>query len=112
MKFIDIINEELTDNEIKKCKLIWRLYKTGEIMYNDKKYMYVLNDYRRIIRVPSNPDPIIEVEGNSYDNLSVYRMDDDGHQVYMRYDLHNTLNGHIRGIVRNKFHKHNIHLSI
>jgi len=118
MKFVldepkeETLNEELTDNELKKCKLIFSLYKTGVVMYNDKKYMYVLNKYRRIVSGKSVPDPIIEVEGNSYQNLSVYRIDDDGNKVYMHYDLHHTLNGHVRGYVRNKFANHGIWLSI
>jgi len=118
MKFVldepkeETLNEELTDSELKKCKLIFNLYKKGVVMYNDRKYMYVLNKYRRIVSGKSVPDPIIEVEGNSYQNLSVYRIDDDGNKVYMHYDLHHTLNGHVRGYVKNKFANHGIWLSI
>ena len=108
----ETLNEELTDSELKKCKLIFNLYKKGVVMYNDRKYMYVLNKYRRIVSGKSVPDPIIEVEGNSYQNLSVYRIDDDGNKVYMHYDLHHTLNGHVRGYVKNKFANHGIWLSI
>jgi hypothetical protein len=113
MKLFDILNEELTNREIKKCKLIWKLYQTGVITDNDKKYKYVLNDEHII--TPSSEiggNPIISVRGNMYTTVRIYRIEDNGHLVLLDYELNNTIHSYIALKIRKRFAQHNILLSI
>jgi hypothetical protein len=113
MKFIDILNEELTDNDIKKCKLIWKLYNSGIVTDDNKKYKYVLNDEHII--TPSSEiggNPIISVRGNMYTTVRIYRVEDNGHLVLLDYELNNTIHSYIALKIKKRFAQHNILLSI
>ena len=112
MKFIDILNEELTDNDIKKCKLIWKLYNSGIITDDDKKYKYILNDEHIITSSSEGGNPIISVRGNMYTTVRIYRMEDNGHLVLLDYELNNTIHSYIKLKIVKKFEQHNIRLSI
>ena len=112
MKFLDLLNEELTDSELKKCKLLWKLYRTGIITYNDKDYKYVLNDEHIFSSSSESGTPIISVRGNMYTTVRIYRMDDNGHMILLSYELDNTIHTAIKIMIVKKFEKHNIILSI
>jgi hypothetical protein len=112
MKFIDLLKEELTVNELKKCKLIWNLYKTGVFTDNDNKYKYYLNDEHVITSSSEGGNPIIAVRGNMYTTVRIYRMEDNGHLVLLDYELNNTIHSFIKLKIVKKFAQHNIRLSI
>jgi hypothetical protein len=112
MKLLDILNEELTDSELKKCKLLWKLYHTGIITDNDKKYKYVLNDEHIITPSQESGTPIISVRGNMYTTVRIYRMEDNGHMVLLNYELNNTIHSYIVVKIKKKFAQHNVILSI
>jgi hypothetical protein len=112
MKFLDLLNEELTDSELKKCKLLWKLYHTGIVTDNDKKYKYILNDEHIITPGQESGTPIISVRGNMYTTVRIYRMEDNGHMVLLSYELNNTIHSYIVVKIKKKFAQHNVILSI
>jgi hypothetical protein len=118
MKFVldepkeETLNEQLTDNDIKKCKLIWKLYNSGIITDDNKKYKYILKDDYIITPSQESRIPMISVRGNMYTLLRIYRMEDNGHMVLLNYELDNTIRSYIVVKIKKRFAQHNILLSI
>ena len=108
----EAINEELSDKDIKKCKILWDQFKTGTFTINDKKYRYQLKNEHQIISVPSNPHPIIEIQGTFDKSVRVYEMQDNGHNILLHYEINNRLYMDVKSKVRNKFNNYNVHLSL
>ena len=116
MKLIDIIKEQrelinesgLTEKDIKKCKILWKTFHKGKIKYNDKVYKYELKDDYDIVKIPLTNKPNINIRGNSYDIISIWEMQDNGHGIYMDYDLHNTIHWKIKEVLNKKFESFNV----
>lgn len=106
------INEELTNKDIKKCEVLWDQFKTGTFIMNDKKYRYQLRNEYQIISVPSNPNPIIEIQGTFENSVRVYEMQDNGHNILLDYEINNRLYMDVKSKVRKKFNNYNVHLSL
>jgi hypothetical protein len=112
MKFIDIINEEATDADIKKAKLLYKVFKTGIHRLdvpNGGLYKYVLSDDYEITTHEDNGEKKILIEPV---NMLIFYEGWEG--TYKPLDLvqFRTIERWMIRIVRKKFAKHKVDIVI
>lgn len=110
------INEELSDKDVNKCKTLWKVYNKGIIKLNDKKYKYQLKDDFVITEGYVISDkmfkPYINIKGNYYDIIRIWEMQDNGHGIYMDYDLHNSIHFAIKNRLKKKFEDYGVVINL
>lgn len=114
------INEETNDNfkmsdkEMRKFKIIWDEFSKGMFIKNDIKYRYeIKNEYDVFVMPKSNGEGrgiAVMINGRFDNSISLYRMEENGHQVYLDYELENRLYANTKLRIIDKFANYKIHL--
>jgi hypothetical protein len=113
MKFIDIINEEVADKDIKKAKLLYKVFKTGIHRLdvpNGGLYKYVLSDDYELTTYEDNGEKKILIEPISVD-MYFEGWDNGVFKVLNKKDFPIIERWMIR-VIRKKFAQHNIDIVI
>jgi hypothetical protein len=112
MKLLDLINEELSDNDRKKCRILFDQFKSGIVTLDDQKYKYYLKDEYEIMTTRYTPKPVIEIKGRFDNSIRVYEILDNGHLTLMDYGIYNSLYSKIKEKVKKRFNLHNVLLNL
>lgn len=112
MKFLDIINEELTDKEIKKVKTLYGFYKTGihrlDIV-GGSLYKYELSDDYELTTHETNGAKKILVQPKG---VSIYRQREDGTYHILDVEFSTAIELWMIKIIRRTFANHKIEIVI
>jgi hypothetical protein len=108
----EAINEELSDNDKKKCRILFDQFKSGIVTLDDQKYKYYLKDEYEIMTTRYTPKPVIEIKGRFDNSIRVYEILDNGHLTLMDYGIYNSLYSKIKEKVRKRFYLHNVVLNL
>jgi len=112
MKLLDLINEELSDNDRKKCRILFDQFKSGIVTLDDQKYKYYLKNEYEIMNTQYTPMPVIEIIGRFDNSIRVYKIVDNGHLTLMDYGIYNTIYSKIKQKVKKRFNLHNVLLNL
>jgi hypothetical protein len=108
----EVINEELSDNDRKKCRILFDQFKSGIVTLDDQKYKYYLKNEYEIMTTQYTPSPVIEIMGRFDNSIRVYEILDNGHLTLMDYGVYNTIYSKIKQKVKKRFHLHNVLLNL
>lgn len=112
MKLLDLINEELTDNDKKKCRILFNQFKSGIVTLDNQKYKYYLKNEYEMMSIQYTPNPVIEIIGRFDNSIRVYEMADNGHLILLDYELYNTIYSKIKAKVKKRFYLHNVQINL
>lgn len=108
----EVINEELSDKDKKKCRILFDQFKSGIITLDDQKYKYYLKNEYEIMTTQYTPMPVIEIIGSFDNSIRVYKIVDNGHLTLMDYGIYNTIYSKIKQKVKKRFNLHNVLLNL
>jgi hypothetical protein len=108
----EAINEEVSDNDKKKCRILFDQFKSGIVTLDDQKYKYHLKNEYEIMTTQYTPMPVIEIIGRFDNSIRVYEIVDNGHLTLMDYGVYNTIYSKIKQKVKKRFYLHNVLLNL
>jgi hypothetical protein len=108
----EVINEEVSDNDKKKCRILFDQFKSGIVTLDDQKYKYYLKNEYEIMNTQYTPMPVIEIIGRFDNSIRVYKIVDNGHLTLMDYGIYNTIYSKIKQKVKKRFNLHNVLLNL
>jgi hypothetical protein len=108
----EAINEELTDNDKKKCRILFNQFKSGIVTLDNQKYKYYLKNEYEIMTTQYTPNPVIEIIGRFDNSIRVYEMADNGHLILLDYGIYNTIYSKIKEKVKKRFYLHKVLLNL
>jgi hypothetical protein len=113
MKFIDIINEEAIDKDVKKAKLLYKVFKTGIYkldIAHGTLYKYVLSDDYEITTHEQDGEKKVLIEPVNVD-MYFESWDKDLFKVLDKKEYPSIERWMIR-LIRKKFAQHNVDIVI